>query len=123
MGFCKDLEDMTERLNKKIRQRRPAGPRQCAILACGPGSSCRQAGAEAKEEVAEEGNADPGGHRRHAGVHEGQRAEDAGRDGGGGQLRGQSPGEAAPRVQRCGACVPCVRRCGACAPCVRRCGA
>ena len=36
-------------------------------------------GAEAKEEVAEEGNADPGGHGRHAGVHESQRVKDAGR--------------------------------------------
>ena len=53
-------------------------------------------GADTKKEVAEEGNAEPGGYRRQAGVDEGQRAEDAGRagggGGGGGQLGDQSPG-------------------------------
>ena len=36
MAFCKHLEDVTERLNRKIRQRRPAGPSVCdpGLWAC-----------------------------------------------------------------------------------------
>lgn len=52
----------------------------------------REMGADTKKEVAEEGNAEPGGYGSKAGLDEGQRAEDAGRAGGEGQLGNQSPG-------------------------------